>query len=169
MGAYILLLLVICIAFYTDIRTNKIPNALTIGAVLAGGLFHLLSHGVSGLILATSGLLIGGGIFFILYLIGGVGAGDVKLFAGIGALGGIDFVLYCAMYSILYAAFVGVITLFFNRVHRKRMFHFILLLVTNLKQCVHHMKYTGQKKEKVHFPFMIAVMPGYLTTLYYFM
>ena len=91
------------IAVFTDWREHKIYNKLLVPAFFTALLLHTFQGGISGL---TSSLL-GAGMGFVLlllpYLMGGMGAGDVKLLAVIGAFGGAPFVLT----SFLYGAVIG--------------------------------------------------------------
>jgi prepilin peptidase CpaA len=68
-----------------DIRTRRIPNYLTLGVALAGLGFQLGSHGLSGLLHGFLGLALGFGLLIIPYILGGMGAGDVKALAALGA------------------------------------------------------------------------------------
>jgi prepilin peptidase CpaA len=70
---------------WTDLRTRKIPNYLTLGAALAGLLFNLAVFGLSGLTSGILGLLMGFGFLILPYIMGGMGAGDVKALAALGA------------------------------------------------------------------------------------
>ncbi len=70
---------------WNDLRTRKIPNYLTLGAALAGLLFNLAVSGLSGLTSALLGLLLGFGFLILPYILGGMGAGDVKALAALGA------------------------------------------------------------------------------------
>jgi prepilin peptidase CpaA len=84
----VLLALVLAAAVY-DARYRRIPNWLTLIGVLVGlGLNTFLYQGWPGLRFALMGLGIGFGVYFILYALRAMGAGDVKLMAGIGALVG---------------------------------------------------------------------------------
>ena len=68
-----------------DLKTRRIPNYLTLGGVLGGLGFQLGYHGLPGLLDGLAGLGLG---FFLLlgpYLLGGMGAGDVKASAALGA------------------------------------------------------------------------------------
>lgn len=72
-------------AAVVDVRARRIPNWLT-GLMAVGGLVQGFM-GVSGVGLGTAGLgmVVGFAITFVFFALGGMGAGDVKLFAGIGA------------------------------------------------------------------------------------
>lgn len=73
----------------SDIRDRRIPNWLTYSG-LAGGLAARAVRGSwHGLGDATGGLLVGGGVFLLLFLVGGMGAGDVKLMAAVSAWAGL--------------------------------------------------------------------------------
>jgi prepilin peptidase CpaA len=73
------------VACVTDVRSRKIPNLLTFGAALCGLLFHVALSGVPGLVTATSGWATGVALFLPFFLLRGMGAGDVKLLAALGA------------------------------------------------------------------------------------
>lgn len=67
-----------------DIRFRRIPNWLNVTALILGLIYQCGFHGTVGLNAAASGFAVGFGTLFVLWLIGGGGAGDVKL---LGALG----------------------------------------------------------------------------------
>lgn len=64
----------------------KIPNSANLLLLLAGVSLHLSSTGAFGLLFSTLGLLTGLALLLIPYLMGGMGAGDVKALAALGAL-----------------------------------------------------------------------------------
>jgi len=68
-----------------DLKTRRIPNYLTLGAALAGLGFQLGFHGWPGLWQGVLGLLLGFFLLILPYLKGGMGAGDVKALAALGA------------------------------------------------------------------------------------
>ena len=70
-----------------DVRGARIPNWLTYGSLVAG-LAARSFWGWAGVKGGLIGLLAGGGIFFLLYLLGGMGGGDVKLMAAVGTWAG---------------------------------------------------------------------------------
>lgn len=152
--------LVVIAAFITDIRTMKIPNELTLSAMLGGVLFHSLTGGLQGLAFSGKGLAAGFALLLVMHVIGAVGAGDVKLFGGIGAWLGALLTLQCLLYSVLCAGFIGVLILLWRRETLKRLRSimssfagvFILKSLRPIK--------AGQEQQ-LRFPFMLAVVPGY--------
>jgi prepilin peptidase CpaA len=68
-----------------DIKTQRIPNYLTLGAAVSGLGFQLGFHGWGGLWSGFLGLILGFGLLIIPYLLQGMGAGDVKALAALGA------------------------------------------------------------------------------------
>jgi prepilin peptidase CpaA len=68
-----------------DIKTQRIPNYLTLGTAVAGLGFQLGFHGWGGLWSGFQGLALGFSLLIIPYLLKGMGAGDVKALAALGA------------------------------------------------------------------------------------
>src|SRR5262245_20276027 len=82
-------LLATLVAAATDLRQFKIYNKLTVPLLLSGLICHGLVGGAGQLSNSLLGMFVGCGILIPFYLMGGVGGGDVKLMAGVGAwLGG---------------------------------------------------------------------------------
>lgn len=84
-----------CVVVFTivtaisDIRTRKIPNKLTAPMCVAGFVWQISFFGLDGLWAALAGFAAGFGIFFVLWMIGAAGGGDVKLLGALGPwLGG---------------------------------------------------------------------------------
>jgi prepilin peptidase CpaA len=75
---------VLCWAF--DLRERRIPNWLSAAAIVVGVVFHLLFLGVPGMMQSLLGLLLAGGALLVPFLLGGIGAGDVKMMGAVGSL-----------------------------------------------------------------------------------
>jgi prepilin peptidase CpaA len=75
-----------------DITSRRIPNLLTLPAICLGLLLHLTLGGWRQLGGAAAAGLVGGSIFLVFYLAGGMGAGDVKLIAAVGCISGLSLV-----------------------------------------------------------------------------
>jgi prepilin peptidase CpaA len=85
----VLLAMVLAAAVY-DVRYRRIPNWLTLAGVLAGvALNGFLDQGRPGLFVSSLlGLAMAFGVYFVLYALRAMGAGDVKLMAAVGAVVG---------------------------------------------------------------------------------
>lgn len=75
------------ICAYTDLRTNLIPNKITLPLILSGLAYSALTGRI---VISLSGLAIGAGIFLVPVVMGGVGGGDLKLAAALGTWLGIN-------------------------------------------------------------------------------
>src|SRR5262245_50278079 len=82
----------------TDLWRYKLYNALTLPLLLSGLIYHGAVGGTPGFETSFLGALFGFGSLFFFHLMGGVGGGDVKLMAGIGAWLGLPltFVVFIA-------------------------------------------------------------------------
>jgi prepilin peptidase CpaA len=68
-----------------DWHSRRIPNFLTFGGALAGIVFQTAVMGWSGLFYSVTGLMLGLVLMLLPYILGGMGAGDVKALAALGA------------------------------------------------------------------------------------
>ena len=92
---------ILIIAAITDIRSQRIPNMLTFTAMAFSLLYHIEGSGLHGLFFSLSGLALGLAFFVLPYLMGGMGAGDVKLLGAVGAALGPQGVFIAALCTAL--------------------------------------------------------------------
>jgi prepilin peptidase CpaA len=76
---------VVLIAAISDIRSRRIPNWLVFPFLAAGPIVLTAAHGWHGLQQSLLGILLAAALMGILYWLGGMGMGDVKLCAAVGA------------------------------------------------------------------------------------
>jgi prepilin peptidase CpaA len=116
-------LIVLCVATITDLHSRRIPNWLVFPYWLAGIVVQGVFSGWHGIGQSLAGAGIAIGIFGGLFLLGGMGAGDVKLCAAVGAwigpvqmvfaliftalAGGVIVVIWAAMGGFLLDLFKG--------------------------------------------------------------
>lgn len=110
----IILVMVLIICFVTDLKQQRIYNKVIFPALIAVLLFHLGTSGFNGLRLSFIGFLVGIALLIIPYFLGGIGAGDVKLLALIGAIKGSDFVLNTALYMAVIGGIIALIIIISN-------------------------------------------------------
>lgn len=81
----IIALIAASVGAVTDVWKYRVYNVLTIPLFVTGLLFHGLLSGWSGLSASLTGALFGFAVLIVPYALGLMGAGDVKLMAGVGA------------------------------------------------------------------------------------
>ena len=108
---FIILISALVAASLTDIAHRRIPNAITYPLAAFGLLYHLNAVGMNGLIFSISGILAGAGLLLLFHLLGGMGAGDVKLMAAVGAILGPADVFTAFLYSALIGGLYALVVL----------------------------------------------------------
>ena len=103
-----ILLLITALCAFTDARWGRVYNVVTYPAALLGiGLSFYLAPPTPAMSLL--GLVTGLLFFGLLRKISGMGAGDVKLMAALGALKGLPFLLYGTFYILCAATLTALI------------------------------------------------------------
>lgn len=99
------------VAAFWDLRTRRIPNWLTLPAALLGLALNVAISGSDGLRQSGLGLLAGLALLSIPFAIGGMGAGDVKMLAAIGAFAGPAFAFQTFLFGALAGGLIAVVVL----------------------------------------------------------
>ncbi|HEY6802076.1 MAG TPA: A24 family peptidase [Pyrinomonadaceae bacterium] len=103
-----ILLLVTAVCAVTDARSGKVYNVVTYPTALLGiGLSFYATPPTP--VMSFLGLLVGLAFFGFLRRLSGMGAGDVKLMAALGALKGLPFLAYSTFYILCAAAATGLV------------------------------------------------------------
>jgi prepilin peptidase CpaA len=114
-------------AVFTDLRARRIPNALTLGSATAALAFHLVAGSP---LRALTGCAVGLCLFLPVYMLRGLGAGDVKLLAAIGAWVGPSLALWTGLYGAI-AGGVLAIVVSFGAGYTRELFANLRLLFTH--------------------------------------
>ena len=88
----LLLPLAVIITYY-DVRYRRIPNPFVLATLIGGVAINGIFGGLPGVFASLGGCAMAFGLMFMLHIFGAMGAGDVKLFAAIGAVTGAQLVL----------------------------------------------------------------------------
>lgn len=94
---------ILAVALMTDLQSRKIYNWLTFPGIATGMALSAAFGGIAGLQSSGIGVLAGSAVFLVGFLMGQMGAGDVKLMAAVGAWLGWP----AALAAVLYVAFFG--------------------------------------------------------------
>jgi prepilin peptidase CpaA len=100
---FVAVVALVLLAIYSDLRWRKVPNCLTLPAIVLGFFLNFVGNSWNGLIFAFFGLLVGMGLLMLPYILGGMGGGDVKFMGALGAMLG----SYSVLNIFLYTSFVG--------------------------------------------------------------
>jgi Flp pilus assembly protein protease CpaA len=129
------------VAAYIDLRTLTIPKRLNLLTLALGVVFSVVrsawlgttaegekvlwfgAHGpwvgaLDGLLYALVGILFGFALFFVMWVLGTCGGGDVKLFAAIGAWGGVTLTLWLLIGTIVYVVLLSALRLLWGALAR---------------------------------------------------
>jgi prepilin peptidase CpaA len=109
----------LCAASFTDWRQRKIPNKLLLPSFITALLINFFQSGQTGLLSSLSGAVIGFVLLLVPYLLGGMGAGDVKLLMVIGSFGGAKLVIYSFLFGAIAGGIISAYILIYNAVRHK--------------------------------------------------
>ncbi|MGE5306529.1 MAG: prepilin peptidase [Alphaproteobacteria bacterium] len=102
-----ILIAVASLAAFFDLSVRKIPNWLILFGLGTGVILNLYG-GLSHFINSILGFFIGIGVFVVPFLLGWMGAGDVKYLGVIGAMLGITWMPRVVFYSIVAAGIMAI-------------------------------------------------------------
>ena len=166
----VLLPVILIAASWIDLKQHRIPNFLTLSALIAGVSLQLLLQGWSGIMYSLGGMAIGFLIFIPFYIKGGMGAGDVKLMAAAGAFLGFEDTLLAVGLTLFAGSIMGV---------------FLLVILGGIKSAMHRyystlkqLMYThsidlsyipppSDDAASVKFPYAAAICIGTIAAMWY--
>jgi prepilin peptidase CpaA len=93
------MLVVLVLSAGFDIVYGKIYNLCSLSIFMVALIYNSLIFGMFGLLVTIFGLLLGLSFLLIPYILGGMGAGDVKLMGAVGAALGPSGVIVAFLYS----------------------------------------------------------------------
>jgi prepilin peptidase CpaA len=149
-----------------DVRSRKIPNSLTYFGVIAAVCIRTFVLGWPGLRDGLIGTLIGGGIFFFLFVIGGMGGGDVKLMAAVSAFAGVTQIVNLLIAAAISGGAMAIMVMLYQ--------HRVLTTIRNTIVLLQHHLITGlrphpdlnvRQNQSVSMPFAPAITVGTLYCL----
>jgi prepilin peptidase CpaA len=120
---------VLIVAAYIDGKQLRVPNWLTFPMVASGLVFNAWTGGWDGLGLGLWGMAVGLLCLLPLYAVGGMGAGDVKLMAGVGAWLGWEPTLYAFCVTTIVGAVMALVMVIRRRRTQHHYASFLMILV----------------------------------------
>lgn len=160
------LILVLIISVVTDLKSRKIYNKVIFPGLAAAFTLHFLFGGWVALGEAAIGCFIGLGVLLIPYLLGGMGAGDVKLLALVGALKGTYFVLTASVYMALIGAILALAILLCRKGTIARLRQIVFLLY-GLRYGLKIPLFVEKNSLSAAYPYGVAIAGGVILSLGY--
>jgi prepilin peptidase CpaA len=161
----IILITFLAAAVASDLRLKKIPNYLSVSVIFIGIIANVYASGTPGLNVSVTGAAIGAGLLLIPYVMGGIGGGDLKMLAAIGALKGAAFVFA----TFLAAAIAGGCIAMFIALMNGTGIETWNRIKTILTLLAHRINpaglYDNEKETKHVFPYAGAIAVGTVTAL----
>jgi prepilin peptidase CpaA len=122
-----LVTITLIVAAFIDGYKLKVPNWLTFPLVLSGWAYAAISGGWAGLGDSLLGTVVGLALLLPAYAIGGMGAGDVKLLAGVGAWVGAQTTFYAFCVSAVVGGVIALAMVGVKRGWRKHRNQFLAI------------------------------------------
>ena len=122
--------LVVAAAVVWDLKSRRVPNALTLGGAAAAIVVAGFTQGWPGVLRSGAGWVTGAALFFPLFALGGMGAGDVKLLAALGTWTGAAQVLWVALFAAIAGGVLAILVSLYSN-HARQLFSNIRLLLTH--------------------------------------
>lgn len=148
-----------------DIQTSRISNRLILAGLMIGYIRNLSGYGWKGSIYFLIQISLPVLIFYLLFLMRALGAGDIKLFSVIGSCIGLNGFVKVVLFSFLAGAVNSLYILIRNRNFYNRFVYFscyfkAVLLTKSIPR--YDFKSDG-KQNYIHFS--VAILAGYLMYL----
>lgn len=158
---------IVCVACLYDVSTSRIPNALTFTTASLGLLFHIFAPSGTGWSHALLGLLAGLAVFFPMFALGAMGAGDVKLMAAVGAWIGAISILHVALYGSVAGGVLAVIVAL-RRSYLKQALTNVKMLLTYwwVEGIKPFPALTLESTDSLRLPYALAIAAGLAVTLW---
>jgi len=97
------------VAAWSDLRSRRIPNGLTLPVLVGALCLHSALHSGQGLLLSLAGAVAAGALLLPGYALRFTGAGDVKLLMAVGALLAFPAGLVVGLVSLVLGGLLGIV------------------------------------------------------------
>lgn len=144
-----------------DLRSRRLPNALTLGGAAVALVLHAVAGGGAGASHALEGGLVCAALLFLPFLLGAAGGGDVKMLFAVGCFFGSRRAVGTLFWISLAGLALALAFLVLGRVDRSRLVHWA--------RCVFDWRYDRKAgraalppktSEKARVPFGLAIAAG---------
>ena len=161
----LLLLVPLAVAvIYYDVRFRRIPNMFVLAALVAGLVINISFGGTSGALSSLGGFAVAFVPMFLLHVFGAMGAGDVKLFAAIGAVLGLALVPMTFVVVVMMGALLAVYSMVRAGTVLSTM-HGVLRIFVGILPGWEMPRFSVPPDRRHTIPYGVAIMLGSLITV----
>ena len=114
--AYVLVLMAVCM----DLKHMRISNRLILMGLGIALILRCLCEGIQGVLTGVILISFPVIVLYLLFLIGALGAGDIKLFSMIGGFVNFKVLLWCMLYAFIFAAVFSLGKVIYHLVRERR-------------------------------------------------
>jgi prepilin peptidase CpaA len=165
MWANLILIILLMICVVTDVRERKIYNNILLPFFLLALLYSFYNGGLTGFTFAIVGSIVGFSILLVPYFMGGMGAGDVKLLAVIGAIKGTAFVITTAVYMALIGGIIAIVLI----INRKGVLFYLkqinTVAILGIQGMIKPIK-IDKEALSITFPYGVAIALGAIAAIF---
>ena len=155
----VILLILLIVGMFMDLRYRRLPNWLTLPTIVVGIVIKVWGHGLNGALDAIGGVLFAF-VFLLPFVYGGLGGGDLKFLAAIGALKGFQFVLWSALYGAVLGGLVSAVILISQRRFTHELWRCFLFLRNLGTPKDERPDLRPEKKKESLFPYGVVIVLG---------
>lgn len=155
--ADVIVLCLVAVCATTDIYKSKIYNSVTYPAIGIGIIVAASTQGDPTLLNSVLGLVLGFLPLFLVFVIGGMGGGDVKLMAAIGAVKGYPFIVYAMFYSGLVGGLLAIVIMIWRGTFLRSIGNILRTMLTAVIPGFKTVPLNPEDSYPIHFGFAICM------------
>lgn len=121
----IVLLLILSAAVYTDYRRGIVPNWIIVFGIVSGLFKSFINGGLEGFLFGIAATVLPIVLLYVIFMIGALGAGDLKLFSVVGSFLGVKGVLVSLCIAFVIGAIISIIKMIRYHNFKERIYYFI--------------------------------------------
>lgn len=155
------LMIVLIISSITDLSQRRIPNLLTGPTIFIALLIYCLISGLDGFLFSLRGLAVGLVIFLVPYLLGGMGAGDVKLMSAVGAVLGVSHTLVALLFIAIAGGLIALGMMLYRGILKQTLLKiFVSLMFLGVHNDASLLKVKKDECTQDGIPYAVAIASG---------
>lgn len=155
------------VVIYYDVRYRRIPNVLVVAALIAGLTINISYGGWRGALASLGGFAMAFIPMFLMHVFGAMGAGDVKLFAAVGAILGIPLVPLTFVVVVMLGGLLGIYSMIRSRTVFSTM-HGVLRMFVGLLPGWEMPRFSLPANRQHTIPYGVAIMLGSVIAVAFF-